>query len=85
MLYAKVNSAALAGMDSFPVQVETDLSDGLPHVEMVGTLSTEAREARERVRTALKNSGIRIPPKKITVSLSPADREKEVDFYIHPV
>ena len=77
MLYAKVNSAALAGMDSFPVQVETDLSDGLPHVEMVGTLSTEAREARERVRTALKNSGIRIPPKKITVSLSPADRRKE--------
>ncbi len=77
MLYAKVNSAALAGMDSFLVQVETDLSDGLPHVEMVGALSTEAREARERVRTALKNSGIRIPPKKITVSLSPADRRKD--------
>ncbi|MBP3700321.1 MAG: ATP-binding protein, partial [Lachnospiraceae bacterium] len=77
MLYSKVYSAALAGMDSFLVRVETDVSDGLPHVEMVGALSAETREARERVRTALKNAGIRIPPKKITVNLAPADRRKE--------
>lgn len=64
-------------MDSFLVQVETDIGDGLPHVEMVGALSGETREARERVRTALKNAGIRIPPKRITISLSPADRRKE--------
>ncbi len=76
-MYSKVYSAALAGMDSFLVQVETDVSDGLPHVEMVGALSAETREARERVRTALKNAGIRIPPKKITVNLAPADRRKE--------
>ena len=76
-MYSKLYSAALAGLDSFLVQVETDVSDGLPHVEMVGALSSETREARERVRTALKNAGIRIPPKRITVNLAPADRRKE--------
>ena len=76
-MYSKIYSAALAGMESFLVQVESDVSDGLPHVEMVGALSSETREARERVRTALKNAGIRIPPKKITVNLAPADRRKE--------
>lgn len=76
-MYSKLYSAALAGMDSFLVEVETDVSDGLPHVEMVGALSSETREARERVRTALKNAGIRIPPKRITVNLAPADRRKE--------
>jgi len=76
-VYSKLYSAALAGLDSFLVQVEVDVSDGLPHVEMVGALSSEAREARERVRTALKNTGIRIPPKRITVNLAPADRRKE--------
>ena len=57
-MYSKIYSAALAGMESFMVQVESDVSDGLPHVEMVGALSSETREARERVRTALKNAGI---------------------------
>ncbi len=76
-MYSKLYSAALAGLESFLVQVEVDVSDGLPHVEMVGALSAEAREARERVRTALKNAGIRIPPKRITVNLAPADRRKE--------
>ncbi len=76
-MYSKIYSAALAGMDCFLVQVETDVSDGLPHLEMVGALSAETREARERVRTALKNAGVRIPPKRITISLSPADRRKE--------
>ena len=76
-MYSKIYSAALAGMESFLVEVETDVSDGLPHVEMVGALSTETKEARERVRTALKNSGIRIPPKRITISLAPADRRKD--------
>lgn len=76
-MYSKVYSAALAGMDSFLTCVETDVSDGLPHVDMVGMLSAEAREARERVRTALKNLGIRIPPKRVTISLSPAEKRKE--------
>lgn len=76
-MYSKLYSAALAGLESFLVQVEIDVSDGLPHVEMVGALSSETKEARERVRTALKNAGIRIPPKRITVNLAPADRRKE--------
>lgn len=76
-MYSKIYSAALAGMESFLVEVETDVSDGLPHVEMVGALSAETREARERVRTALKNAGIRIPPKRLTISFAPADRRKE--------
>lgn len=76
-MYSKVYSAALAGMDSFLTCVETDVSDGLPRVDMVGMLSTEAKEARERVRTALKNLGVSVPPKRITISLSPAEKRKE--------
>lgn len=75
-MYSKVYSAGLAGMDSYITCVETDVSDGLPHVDMVGMLSAEAKEARERVRTALKNIGVRIPPKRITISLSPAEKRK---------
>ncbi len=76
-LYSRTESAALCGLEGFLVQVETDIGEGLPHVEMVGALSAETKEARERVRTALKNSGINIPAGRLTINLSPADRHKE--------
>ena len=59
----------LYGPEAVPVTVEADASDGLPQFEMVGFLSAEVKEARERVRTALRNCGYRFPAKKITIKM----------------
>lgn len=56
-----------------PIQVEADVSDGLPTFTMVGFPSAQVKEAQDRVRTALKNNGIALPPKRITVNFAPAD------------
>ena len=63
-LYSIVTTAILHGIDSQPVLVEADVSDGLPIFEMVGFLASEVREARERVRTALRNCGHQLPAKR---------------------
>lgn len=76
-LFASVLSAAISGMEVCPVQVEADVSSGLPCFTMVGFPSTQVKEAQDRVRTALKNNGISLPPKKVTVNLAPADLRKE--------
>lgn len=75
-MFSKVYSAAILGIDGHIVSVEADINDGLPCFDMVGTLAAEVKEAKERVRTALKNSGFFMQPKKITVNLSPADLRK---------
>lgn len=75
-MYSKVNTAILSGIDSTIVCVETDISEGMPMFLMVGYLSSEVKEAKDRVRTALKNLGIHIPPKRITVNISPASIRK---------
>ena len=75
-MYSVIMSAAIVGMKSFPVSVEVDVSNGLPGFEMVGMAAGEVKEAKERVRVALKNIGIMMPPKKITVNLSPANIRK---------
>ena len=59
------------------MQVEADVSDGMPQFTMVGYVSAQVKEAQDRVRTALKNMGISLPPKRITINLSPADVRKE--------
>ncbi len=61
-------SAAVNGIESKCVLVEADVSDGLPMFSMVGYLASEVREAQDRVRTALRNSGYALPPKHITVN-----------------
>ena len=76
-VFSKVYSGGLQGIEGYVVQVEADVSDGLPGFHMVGYLSAEVREAEERVRTAIKNSGFRLPAKKVTVNLSPANVRKE--------
>lgn len=76
-MYSETFSAAVCGIDGCVVHVEADISDGLPGLMLVGYLSSEVKEARERVRIALKNSGYRFPPKKITINLSPADIRKD--------
>lgn len=80
-MFSKVNSFGIHGVEGFPVTVEADVSDGLPSFIMVGYLSGEVKEAQERVRTAMKNSGYRLPPKRVTVNLSPADVRKEGTAY----
>lgn len=70
-------TAAIFGIDGRLINVETDISTGLPGMEIIGMLSGEVKEAKERVRVALKNSGITFPPSRITINLSPADVRKE--------
>ena len=84
-MFAKVLSAAISGIDVCPVQVEADVSDGLPSFVMVGFPSTQVKEAQDRVRTALKNNGIGLPPKRITVNFAPADIRKEGEGFDLPV
>ena len=76
-MFSSVLAADVRGITGVPIFVETDISDGLPGLTMVGYLTSAVRESADRVRTALKNTGISMPPKKITVNLSPADTKKD--------
>lgn len=84
-MYSIVTTAILHGIDSLPVFVEADVSDGLPVFEMVGFLASEVREARERVRTALRNCGHQLPAKRITINLSPANIKKSGNGFDLPI
>lgn len=84
-MYAKLNSMGLYGMEAYAVQVEADLSQGLPAFDVVGLPDMAVREARERVRSAMKNCGFDFPVSRITVNLAPADIRKEGSLYDLPV
>lgn len=75
-MYTCVLSAGMQGLEAVPVKVEVDVSSGLPGFFMVGNLNSQVREAQDRVRTALHNVNISLPPRKITVNLSPGDVPK---------
>lgn len=84
-MFCRVHSGAIHGVEGIQIEVEVDLSDGLPSLNMVGMLSAEIKESSERVRTALKNSQFSIPPKRITINLSPADIRKQGTLYDLPI
>lgn len=84
-LYSIVSTAIICGIKSVPVCVEADVGDGMPVFEMVGFLASEVKEAKERVRTALRNVGYPLPPKRITVNLAPADIRKSGSGFDLPV
>ncbi len=84
-MFSKVLSGAVLGVDGTIIGVEADVSDGLPSFTMVGYLSSSVKEAGERVRTALKNSGYHMPPKRITINLSPADMRKDGSCFDLPI
>ncbi len=84
-MFSRVRSAALFGVDAVPVLVEADVSDGLPSFTMVGYLSAQVKEAQDRVRTALRNCGHSLPPRRITINISPADIRKDGSWYDLPV
>ncbi len=84
-MFSTITSGALRGMESYLTEVEVDVSHGIPGFELVGMLSSEVKEARERVRVALKNSGIPMPPQRITVNLSPANIPKSGTAFDLPI
>ena len=76
-MLAKVKSAGIFGVDGYTIDVEVDISSGLPVFDIVGLPDLSVREAKERVRAAIKNSGFEFPIKRITVNMAPADTKKE--------
>ncbi len=76
-MIARFQSMALRGPAGVPVQVEVDISNGLPNFVTVGLPDAAVRESRERVSSALRNSGLRLPPRRVTVNLAPAQARKE--------
>lgn len=84
-MLAKVNSAALFGIDALKVEVEIDLASGLPQLATVGLAEGAVRESKDRIRAAIKNCGYTFPTKKITINLAPADLRKEGSAYDLPM
>lgn len=84
-MYSIIISGALQGVSAYLVSVEADVAQGLPGFSMVGSLGSEVKESRERVTVALKNVGMNLPPKRITVNLSPADIRKEGSAFDLPI
>lgn len=76
-MFAVINSLVLNGLEAHPIQVEVDVQNGLPQFDIVGLPSASVREAKERVRSAIKNCEMEFPLQRITVNLAPADLRKE--------
>jgi magnesium chelatase family protein len=76
-MISTVESAACLGVHAYPVQIEVDVANGLPQFIVVGLPDASVKESRERVRSAIKNSGYTFPPEKIIINLAPADVKKE--------
>ena len=77
LMLAKVLSSSVLGIDAYVVEVEVDITMGLPAFATVGLPDGAVRESKDRVKSAIKNSGYRFPPHRITVNLAPADIKKE--------
>jgi magnesium chelatase family protein len=82
---ARVRSAALLGVEAVPVEVEVDVGNGLPGYHLVGLPMGTVKEGCVRIRGALENSGYRMPPRKVTVNLAPADLRKDGAAYDLPI
>ncbi len=84
-MIASVKSGSIIGIDAHPVDVEVDISPGLPAVTLVGLPEASVRESRERVKTAIVNSGYRFPDDRITINLAPANIKKDGTGFDLPV
>ena len=80
-----VKSMSLHGLDGYLIDVQVDVSGGLPNWEVVGLPDVSVKEAKERVRTAIKNSGYEFQSRRIVVNLAPADTRKEGSFFDLPI
>ena len=81
----KVYSGAVSGVDGLLVEVETDISSGLPTVVVVGLPDTAVQEAKERVKSAIKNTGFTFPRGRVALNLAPADLPKSGSLYDLPI
>lgn len=84
-MVARTYSMGAFGLEAFPVEVETDLSTGLPAFEVVGLPDAAVKESRDRVRAAMKNCGFDFPVGRIVMNLAPADKRKEGPIYDLPL
>ena len=84
-MLAKVLSSAVTGIDAYEVEVEVDIAKGLPMFTTVGLPEAAVKESKERVKSAIKNSGYRFPDDRITVNLAPADIKKEGTGFDLPI
>lgn len=84
-MFSNVNSLGIFGIDPYDVLVETDLSTGMPSFEIVGLPDAAVKESRDRVRSAIKNSGFSMPVGRVTVNLAPADIKKAGPLYDLPI
>ena len=84
-MYSKVLCSTVRGINGVLTYVEADSSNGLPNFLMVGNLASSVKEAADRVRTALKNSNVEIPAKKVTINIAPADIRKDGTAFDLPI
>lgn len=80
-MLSKIKSMSLEGLNGYLVEIQSDISGGIPSFDIVGLPDIRVKEAKERVKTAIKNSGMEFPSRKIVVNLSPADKKKEGTFF----
>lgn len=84
-MLSRIYSRGLSGIDGFPVSVETDISNGMPAFDIVGLPDAAVKEAKERIRSAIKNTGFKFPAKHIVINLAPASQRKEGSGYDLPM
>lgn len=84
-MLSRIYSRGLSGIDGFPVSVETDISNGMPAFDIVGLPDAAVKEAKERIRSAIKNTGFKFPAKHIVINLAPAAQRKEGSGYDLPM
>ena len=84
-MITKIKSISLHGLEGYFVEVQVDVSTGMPYWEIVGLPDTSVKEAKERVRSAIKNSNYEFQSRRIIVNLAPADLRKEGTFFDLPI
>ena len=84
-MLAQINTVGLIGIDGMVVKVQADISNGMPSLDVIGLPDAAVKEAKERARTAIKNSGCKFPAKHITINLAPAATKKEGSGYDFPI
>jgi magnesium chelatase family protein len=84
-MVSKINSFTIWGIDAYPIDIEVDISKGLPSISIVGLPDQSVKESRDRLKPAIKNSGFEFPSGKIVINLAPADLKKEGSYFDLPI
>ncbi len=84
-MVSKINSFTIWGIDAYPIDIEVDISKGLPSISIVGLPDQAVKESKDRLKPAIKNSGYEFPSGKIVVNLAPADLKKEGSYFDLPI